>query len=199
MDARLQEREKQRYLMLRKVYDATEGSVRTLVSFEELAQEAGLSTEDAQLAEEYLIGEGLIEGATLLHVTLTHRGMMEVESSMRHPSKPTEHFGPTTILNFHAPVGVVQNGSGNTANVSQSVSTNHGVIELVRQLHQHLPDVSPEKKEEATELVKALEEEAASEKPAKGKVRVFVEGLKSLLGSPALPLLLELGKKLLET
>ena len=108
-------------------------------------------------------------------VTLSHRAIIEVENSITNPAKSTEHFPATIIQNFHAPIGSVQTGNQNIANVNQNIGQNFSEIldqlAILKNQFQNLPD---DDREEAIEIIDAIEIEVQSEKPSKGKLKSFL-------------------------
>jgi len=195
MQERFEKLQQQRYRMLRKMYEETGGDTRSGVDFTELARAEGLTDDEAALAEQYLTGEGLIEGITLMHVGITHAGVREIEQSLQNPGNATEHFPPVTF-NFHGPVGAVQSGAHSVSHVTQNVTSNSDVRVLLQQLRDHAHGAPPEKRQDATELVDAIEAEVESGKPQRSKLKAFFNEFKSLLGSPiAVAVVAELAKK----
>lgn len=115
----LQQREAERYKLLMWIYQTTGGDQLRIAVLEDRRNSIGIGPAELRVALQYLVGEGLIAnfGAGGRY-RITHAGVVEIEHTIRHRSSPTEHFSPVTILNFNAPVGVVQHGSGNESNVS---------------------------------------------------------------------------------
>jgi hypothetical protein len=116
----IQEKQEKRYRLLHRLYEATEGNPNVSVALSDLAAEAGLSYEEADSALDYLAAESLVslDGFGPL-VSLTHRGIVEIEQSINKPDRPTEHFSNQIIQHFHGPVGAIQNAPHSTANVTQ--------------------------------------------------------------------------------
>jgi hypothetical protein len=54
-----------------------------------------------------------------LWLNLTHRGLVEIERSIKNPEAATEHFHQVVIQYFHAPVGAVQTAPHSTADIRQ--------------------------------------------------------------------------------
>lgn len=131
---------------------------------------------------------------------LTHAGVREIEASITKPKEETEHFQPSTIMNFHGPVGSVQSGAHNVAHVTQNISTDNSVKALIQQLHQHAAEVAPESREEAQELVKSIEEQVESGSLSRAKFKAYMTSLKDFLTNPlSVAVLTELAKKVIGT
>lgn len=118
---RVLERQEKRYRLLRHLYDATDGGVHASVSLADVAGEGNLCEADADAALNYLVEENLVKlEAFGPMISITHRGVVEVEQSINRPEQSTEHFPTHVTQYFYASVGAVQNGSQNTAHVTQN-------------------------------------------------------------------------------
>src|SRR3712207_5789992 len=103
----IQEKQRKRYQMLLKLWEATGGRELVEVSFSELAREANLSDQEAEEVYIYFMQENLFGYRGVFddrRVTLSHKAIVEVEQSIANPEKGTEHFSSTVIQNFNAPV-----------------------------------------------------------------------------------------------
>lgn len=142
-------KQQNRYKMLKAVYEAGSSEYRP-VNFYDIGKELGLVREEINDAELYLLGQGLItrfddQGG----VRLMHRGTVEVENSIQHPNKPTEHFSTQVIQpvqNFYGAVGAVQTASYSTASVTQNigVSAPEEISDDIAFLDKHNKKASPE-------------------------------------------------------
>jgi hypothetical protein len=110
-------------------------------------------------------------------VYITHEGIKSVEESVKEPEKPTS----PVVNNFNAPVGAVQIGNHNTANVTQNngldLSEARRLIEAIRQSAASLPE---EQHAEAIEHVEYFEAEIISTNPEPSRLRDSVKALLSL-------------------
>lgn len=90
----LEERQKDRWLLLQKIYETTkEISESSNVNVYRVGERLGWEREKTEAAFEYLQGEGLIKGVTVGGgLKLTHQGIREVEEAKEYPDKPTLHF-----------------------------------------------------------------------------------------------------------
>ncbi|MCA1634479.1 MAG: hypothetical protein LC802_12485 [Acidobacteria bacterium] len=174
----LQEKQRQRYLVLSKLYELTDGEPVRRIEADELREATGLTEVTFHDAVQYLRGEGLLKTSNLV-LELTHEGLVEYERSLEKPDVPTEHFPVQVIQQFNAPVGAVQTGTHATANVVQNIGSSAGmVLELLAQLRRDIETTLPPAEQvEALELVEGIEEEARSEKPRTTRVKAFLKGL----------------------
>lgn len=93
--ASLQEKKKQRLLFMHRLYEVSDGSTLHDVDSAEVGKELGWSDQVTQNVVEYLADEGLLEffsGGDL--ITITHTGVVEVETALDAPDRGTEHFPP---------------------------------------------------------------------------------------------------------
>lgn len=95
----LEERKQNRWLMLRKFYEKTNGHAgRHIINMWEIGKELGLDPEATEVTYDYLQGEGLLKAMTLGGgATITHMGVREVEDAEEHPEEPTLHFPPFIV------------------------------------------------------------------------------------------------------
>jgi len=110
-----------RLLVMKAIYDESEGSEGNAVSGPDLLESLSLSHQELGDACEYLEGEGLIKGTRTLwsnlipiKITITHRGIKEMEESLQTPSKSTRHFPPAvSIIHVHGDLigSAIQSGS----------------------------------------------------------------------------------------
>ena len=87
----LEERQKNRWLLLSKIYEATkEIPENSSVNIYSVGDRLGWNQKETEAAFEYLQGEGLLKGITVGGgIKLTYQGIKEVEE---YPNKPTLHF-----------------------------------------------------------------------------------------------------------
>lgn len=90
--------EKIRYKVLKAMFDLTEGAginpANQTFTLNELAQQTGLYNQTVDNALSYLLGEGLIDhgnfrlefGEDMPH-RITHKGVKEIEKSLRQPAQ----------------------------------------------------------------------------------------------------------------
>ena len=176
-----EEKRRKRYTLLRKVYDEAKGSQHNPAPFFSIAEKEGLSREEAEDIYYYLFEERLIKDfAVGTSVVITHRGIVEVEESIRNPGKPTEHFTPSITQHFNAPVhgGVQVGGHKNTQNVN--ITSNSTVDEVVGKLVEvlkssSLPDLEKEDAIEAAQRLPQLaEKEQSTEVLERAKSRLEI-------------------------
>jgi hypothetical protein len=183
----IQEKQRRRYQMLHKLWEAVGGKEYAEADFFGIAREMGLSEDEANEIYGYFTSEGLfgnrgVDGG----VSLSHRAIVEIEQSITQPNRGTEHFPSTVIQNFNAPVGSVQTGSHSVAHVTQNFGSSASeVVNLIRELRQNLQALPPDERQEAIEVVDALEEEVQSPTPRKGRIKAFLGQLGTFTANTA--------------
>lgn len=170
------EKQKQRYRFILEVWKNVKGTTSESAYLYIVAQSFGFSLEETWDLHSYFSEEGFFAKETgELEVTLSHKAIVEIEKSLLNPRESTEHFPATVIQNFHAPVGAVQNGNQNIANVNQNIGQNFSEIleqlAILRNQFQNLPN---DESEEAIKIIDSIEVEVQSEKPSKGKLKSFL-------------------------
>ncbi len=172
----VREKERKRYAVLLKLWEATDGKELTRVEFDEIAQQAGLNDKEAKEVYVYFMNEGLFGSRDVGGgVTLSHKAIVEMEQSIKNPSTSTEHFPATVIQHFNAPVGSVQSGAQSTSHVTQNFgASTPDVLNLIRELRQSIQLLPVAQQEETFEVVNALEEEVQLPSPRKGRIRAFL-------------------------
>jgi len=185
--------------MLRCLYEEVGGHARIpahLAKVFEKAVERGVPSGETRPAFDYLVAQRLAERVTMGGtIRITHAGVVEFEATVQRPHEATKHFEPTTIQNFNGPVGVVQTGSHNTANVVQQVSEAAELLRCIAQLRVEAEKLPKESERvDAIEVVDALEAEAKAEQPKKALVKSYAGHLKEYLPTmiPVIQMIIEL-------
>lgn len=112
MKTSLEEKRKNRFLLLRELYEMTNGvAERHLIDIREVGRKLGMDANVALEAFEYLKGEGLTKWMALGGLgTITHWGIREVEDAKDH--KPTAHFPSDIFILTNSPGATVVSGLG---------------------------------------------------------------------------------------
>lgn len=109
----LLQKQKSRFMLLRKLYELTDGvAERHVIDIRELGVQIGMSADFALNTFEYLKGEGLVKWMALGgYGTITHWGIKEVEDAL--VQKPTAHFPANIIILTNSPGATVSTGPNN--------------------------------------------------------------------------------------
>lgn len=187
----MQENQQTRLLVLRRLFEISLGR-HSLVSIQIFCNDTGMDYHDVIEAARYLAEEGLLTIRDEVphavtpppYLSLTHKGIVEVEQSITNPTKPTEHFpAPVVqhIQNFHASVGAVQTGAQSTAHAIQNLGVEPPeVFRLTADLRRNLDSSPADVRESAGQLVDGLEEEFRLSQPRVVRVRAFLKELNAL-------------------
>jgi hypothetical protein len=113
------EKQKKRYQVMLKMYEIAVDDQMKSISQDKLTEAAQIPKLELNRILRYLSEERLVELVTFATIAITHQGIKEVEDSIEHPNKPTEHFPAVVIQHFYNVQGGVQvNGEGNSQTVS---------------------------------------------------------------------------------
>jgi hypothetical protein len=79
----LEERQKNRWLLLRKIHEIAEGgSEKDSINVYRVGEQLGWNLAETEATFDYLHGEGLLQGVTVGGgIKITHQGIQEVEAS----------------------------------------------------------------------------------------------------------------------
>jgi hypothetical protein len=182
-------RQEQRYKLLRAFYDLVGSRTEAGVSDQQMTECAArvrVAKDDAMLAWQWLKNEGLLQQRTPVRWMITHDGVREIEDSVTSPQEATTHFPPDVSNTYHTynisgPVGAIQSGSNNTATFVQNVALGTDAVNAMAQLRAAAESRDGDDREEALELVDAIEEEAKASKPKKALIKQCGEGLATKL------------------
>jgi hypothetical protein len=105
-----------------RLYQQARGSTSDVVEAAPLGFQLGWDRRLTAAVVQYLTGEGLVMRPSFGAVSITHRGVKEVEDLQMEPEKRTEHFSPVTNI-----VTVYGNNSGQIQTGTTSSSQNQVV------------------------------------------------------------------------
>lgn len=112
MSTSLEEKRKNRFLLLQKLYETSNGvAEKQIIDIRKAGEEIGMGADVALDTFEYLKGEGLTKWMTLGGGgSITHWGIKEVEDAL--DRKPTAHFPANIVILTNSPGANVISGSG---------------------------------------------------------------------------------------
>src|SRR5437763_913075 len=103
----LEKKKAQRYLYLQRLYDLTNGDSFADVSMQHMRESLGWDQETFNQVETYLENEELITHQAFGMVSISHRGVKQIESALSHPGEASTYFPPINILVIQADVAVL--------------------------------------------------------------------------------------------
>ena len=126
MNLSLDEKRKNRFLLLRKLYEMTDGvPEQHVIDIREVGEELGMDGNVALETFEYLKGEGLTKWMAIGGFgTITHWGVKEVEDALG--ERPTAHFPANIVILSNSPGANVVSGSGHQFGPGSSAINQHG-------------------------------------------------------------------------
>jgi hypothetical protein len=162
----LEKKERVRYELLKFIYERTNGRTSATLDLRNFFRTTNLSPQETeeinnlQDAITFLSEEGLIECVALGYsYSITHRGVIEFEQSIREPERNTKHFSASVIQIFNAPVGTVQSGNNNRSYVNQNNNSNAEVQELIQELKNLVSNLPESHRNDASEIIEDLQED----------------------------------------
>jgi hypothetical protein len=198
----VQQKQERRYKLLIELWKAAEGKEYIKIDFLRVAGKAGFDEQEAREIYNYFNGENFFKHQTVigLNVMLSHKAITEIENSIAHPQKSTEHFSSTVIQNFHAPVGAVHTGNNNVSNINQNIGQNFSeILEQLAILKNQFQSSQVVDKDEAIEIINDLEKEIVKENPSKRKIISFLSSTKDFAVKTGTELAASTLAKLLES
>jgi hypothetical protein len=88
----------QRYLYLKQLYDLSENNRLAYFPFAEIGEHLGWDVQTSDEISEYLKNEGLIEYPSFGTVSITHKGVKEIEAALSDPDQSTPYFPPAGVI-----------------------------------------------------------------------------------------------------
>ncbi len=198
----MEKKRAQRLNFMNALYDVVDGLEGQFADMNAFLSKLGLDLDkeedfnEFQSIARYLKGEGLIEtiavesGTIAIGVSLTHKGVHEVEEARSRPDKPTEHFPPANNISVQYMIGSqIQQGSPG-ATQSLTVASQGGIegleafINSLKQSVDHL-ELDEEQRAELEADIQTIEAQIASPKPKQEVLRPGLESIRRILEGSA--------------
>lgn len=112
-----------RLRLMDRIYELANGATFEVVDPFAALGDGNVSRQDIFATADYLVQEGLLDWEGRL-VSLTHRGVLEVEQAIDEPDQPTQHFPPMNVAIIGRFQGAFQQG---TTNSQQTVAIGLGM------------------------------------------------------------------------
>ncbi|UQU65961.1 hypothetical protein COUCH_06560 [Couchioplanes caeruleus] len=187
----IEEKRERRLLFMDHLYRITDGDRTVSVDTAEVTAEAGIPVAEAPAIVDYLVEEGLVARSAFGGlISITHRGVVEVEESARKPDEPTEHFAPRiNVVHVGMMVGstIQQGTSHSTVHDKPAEFDLEKLKELLAVARQALPEVGLGEDDvaEAEADIGTIESQAASSRPKMGVIRSSLQSLSGLFAIAA--------------
>jgi len=180
----IDDKKKERFLFLQKMYDTTDGNSAHIVDMWEVGTELGLDREKTRNLVGYLRDEGLLEAKTLGGgISITHAGIIEIEYSLTNPDYPTDHFLPINLIHIeNMNNSAIQQGSNySIQNINFNVDKSSDLKKIINEVEGIKEQLTLDRLvlEELVSEIDTLKSQVKSPKP---KNIIVTESLKTIRG-----------------
>lgn len=190
----LELKKRQRLRFMIELYDMVDGFDAQPVETAQLAARLGLDTSkpedllDVLKIVHYLQGEELLSSSgspgDATRLTLTHKGVREVEEARSRPNQPTEHFWPLATIASEPADGSISDQNGATTARALTVLEEPDRLEVLR-MAQSLQEwanrlaLDEEQRSEYDADIRTIEAQLDSPHPKTELIKVALESIKS--------------------
>jgi hypothetical protein len=177
----IQEMRKKRFVFLRKCYEVSEGSTLQIFEMWKVGEELGFDRKLTGVVTEYLDGEDLIKYTTLGGgISITHRGIVEIEQALGDPDEPTDHFPPLNVIYVGQMIdSQIQQASPAAAQVTFREGKDEELRALVESLSNSIEEFGLDDQEKSDLQAEILTIEAQTSK-SKPNRTIIAESLRSI-------------------
>ncbi|MEW6615014.1 MAG: hypothetical protein AB1401_06060 [Thermodesulfobacteriota bacterium] len=186
----LEKLKKKRFLFMNRLYEISGGDRHKVFDeWKDICEVRNFSESECETISQYLEGEGLIKwvaqgGA----ISITHRGVMEVEEALTEPEQSTNYFPPViNIINVHHMEGSqIQQGSyQSTQSVSFSHETQKSLQEFIELLKEKLPNIqiAQDDRSEIQADISTIEAQINSIRPKPSIIKESLSSIQRVLES----------------
>lgn len=181
----IDEKRKKRFQFLKALYDQTDGDQLESINYLTLGEGIGFTSDDANKVSDYLDAEGLIKYVAGGFVSITHKGVIEIENAIAQPESQTKYFPPVNLIVVGDVINSnIQQGNNNTVQTNNYFSPEKeaAIFELLGEIRNNISKLGlKEDKYKETEVeVKTIEIQLTSPKPKQIIIREFFNSLKSI-------------------
>ncbi|HAN19559.1 MAG: hypothetical protein A2X13_15055 [Bacteroidetes bacterium GWC2_33_15] len=197
----IEDKKKDRFLFLQKLYDTTDGNSAYMINMWKLGDELGFDRGKIHNVVDYLIGEGLIEPKALGGgIAITHYGIIEIEEVQSNPDFPTQHFLPMNVIHIeNMNNSAIQQGSSySTQTINFSADKTEDLKKIINEIENIKEQIILDRLM-FDELVSEIETLKSQIKSPKPKNIILTESLKTVrsilegvVGNAATPLIIEM-------
>jgi hypothetical protein len=203
----LEDKKKERFLFLQKVYDLTDGGSSSIVDMWELGKELGfdrIKTKNVvhYLTEEYLIEPKLLGGG----IAITHSGVIEIEDLYSNPDSSTRHFSPMNLIHIeNMNHSSIQQGTYFSAQtISFDIENKEDLKKIINEIEHIKEQLNLDRLvfDELTSEIDTLKSQLKSPKPKNIIVTESLKTIRSLFegvaGNAATPIIIEMINNLIK-
>jgi hypothetical protein len=197
----IDDKKKDRFLFLQKLYDTTDGNSAYMVDMWELGTELGFDREKTHNIVDYLTDEGLIEPKALGGgIAITHDGIIEIEDSQSNPGSPTRHFLPMNLIHIeNMNNSAIQQGTSfSTQTINFTIDKTENLKKIIDEIENIKEQITLDRLvfEELVSEIDTLKSQIKSPKPKSIIVTESLKTIRSILegvaGNAASPLIIDM-------
>jgi hypothetical protein len=181
----LEQKKKNRFLVLNKMYELSDGSSNICFLPEELGEILGFSEEQTENILDYLQKERLVEHwGKLGPYVISHFGIKEVEEAKENPEQSTEFFPPINVIqNYGTITGLLQGNSHSSLTINFASENKEALNEIISSLNILKDSIQliPEMMDEFIADIQTLEAQNNSPKPKGTIVREALKSVRTIL------------------
>lgn len=181
--AGLEDRRQRRATFMHALYDLVDASTLASAMPSEVGERTGLAPAEAESVVEYLQNDGLIEPCSLAgDVSITHRGVKEVEQSLARPDEPTEHFPAATVYVSGDVYGLQAGTSHSTQHVEAvlEADTHEAIAAFTQALRQAVNELPDDERETARADLDTVDAQLRSPQPRRAVLREALRSLRAV-------------------
>jgi len=189
MSTPIEQKKKDRFLILEHLYDKTEGDVFKYLGWNEIIQD--LITEhpdfDAKYIQNqfiYLSNEHLAERKSLGTVGITHYGIKEIEEARSNPNKETNYFPPINVIQIeHMESSLIQQGTTDSAQIGIFTIRHEDMEKFISELNEAITDlgITGDNLLEIESDIKTIEAQLTSSRAKPSIVKESLLSIKTIL------------------
>lgn len=179
----LEDRRRRRAAFMHALYELVDASTLASALPSEVGGTAGLAPEEAESVVEYLENDGLIKTQTLAgDVSITHRGIKEVEQSLARPDEPTEHFPPATVYVAGDVYGLQAGTSHSTQQVEVvfDADTRGAIAAFAQALREVVDELPDDERETVRADLDTVDAQLRSPRPRRAVLREALRSLRAV-------------------
>ncbi|MDD4754137.1 MAG: hypothetical protein PHT78_13010 [Desulfitobacteriaceae bacterium] len=197
----IENKKKDRFLFLQKLYDTTDGNSAYMVDMWELGTELGFERVKILNVVDYLTDEGLIEPKALGGgIAITHYGIIEIEEAQSSPDSPTQHFLPLNVIHIeNMNNSAIQQGTSySTQSINFDTDKTEDLKKIINEIENIKEQITLDRlvSDELASEIDTLKSQIKSPKPKNIIVKESLKTIRSILegvaGNAATPLIIEM-------
>lgn len=183
----IEERSRQRFQLLKTIYDLTDGDPHSYVDMWEIGGKQGLSRADTQNIVTWLFDEGLLgDGAIGGGINISHKGVQEIETALSHPKQGTRYFPPViNIINIENMTNsqIQQGTTASTQSFTQAPGSMDSIRDELEKLKSAVANLNldNETKGEVEAQIATVEAQLKSKRPIRVVIEESTKSLRNLL------------------